>query len=329
MELIVAEQEVKIGGLESDVKVLSKSVLEVRVALETSQTEILNFGPSLARRAHVKAGDERLNRLEQLMQPRLAVAALFANAAAPKPGTDPSESEVPEVATSNAVRTAVVEDRDPVSINGSRDAVTEASVAAEIALAALAEPDRPPTRAIILLATPKSQLRRQQIPRTTAQERIHQTSVTSHRYSMSFHTAVGDHSHVETIESRTEGIMTVAPQDAETIAVSRSPLDAYKAGQLGSPESTRKPGFFKSFTKAAGKRTVLVSPSRPRKKTRKALGAEEERRVRFARHLDDQDEIQFDTDTIHVMPRTKVEPKIVAKAVTHAKTPAPKEKGSS
>ncbi|OQO00607.1 hypothetical protein B0A48_13097 [Cryoendolithus antarcticus] len=325
LELITDEQQASIARLEDDVKQLSKTVLKLQAALDTSQVE------NLALREQVKAGEERSDRLEQLIQPCLAIAALFANVVASKPA-HPSEGAIPKLAPPNTTQAAAAEAMGSVGLEDADNALVQAarSALAEIAtpMAARAEPKTAVSSRLRPTCNNEEPAAPPTTPRTVRGERVHQTSVTSQRYSMSFHTAVGDESYMQTIETRTENAVTTGPVDLDQAAAIRNPLDAYKAGVLGSPQSTGKPGFFKSFTKAAGKRTALAPPARERKKTRKLLEAEEEekRRVHFTPHGDDTDEIQFDTDTNHAKPRAKADPKFNAKAVARAMTPAAKRK---
>ncbi|OQN96597.1 hypothetical protein B0A48_17027 [Cryoendolithus antarcticus] len=290
-------------------KNLSKTVQELRAALEASHAE------NLAVREQVKAGDERFDRLVQILQPCLAVTALFANVVASEPVAAPSEANIPNVAPPNTTRVAAAEAVGSASREDANNGLVQAAQPETAVRSRLQptsnneEPVAPPTA-----------------PRTVRGERVHQTSITSQRQSMSFHTTAGDESYMETIETRTENAVKTGPETLDATTAIRNPLDAYKSGTLGSPESTSKLGFFKSFAKSAGKRTALAPPIRERKKSRKALEAEEERRVHFDLHGDGSDEIKFDQDTTHWKPRAKGEPRINARAVVRARTPAAKKK---
>ncbi|KAK6428474.1 hypothetical protein LTR95_015380 [Oleoguttula sp. CCFEE 5521] len=327
LELFADEQQASIAGLEGDMKVLSKNVLELRAALGASQAE------TLALREQAKAGDERLVRLEQLMQPCLAVTALFANVVASEPTAAPSQADIPSVAPPNTTRGVAAEAVGPASREDADNALAEAARAALAEIATPTAARAEPTTAVSSRLRPTSNNEEPAAPPTTPRtgwgERARQTSVTSQRYSMSFHTAVGDESYMDTIEYRTENTVTTGSEDLNAAAVIRNPLDAYKAGVLGSPQSTSKPGFFKSFARSAGKRTALAPPIRERKKSKKALEAEQDRHLHFTSRGDDSDEIQSDTDTNHTKPRAKVEPKINAKAVARARTQAAKKKKGS
>nr|OQO32649.1 hypothetical protein B0A51_00027 [Rachicladosporium sp. CCFEE 5018] len=324
LELITDEQRASIAGLGGDMKNLSKTVQELRAALEASHAE------NLALREQVKAGDERFDRLEQILQPCLTVTALFANVVASEPAAAPLEADIPNFAPPNTTRVAAAEAVGSASREDADNGLVQAArtALAEIAtpIAARAEPETAVSSRLQPTSNNEEPVAPPTTPRTVRGERVHQTSITSQRYIMSFHTAVGDESYMETIETRTENAVTTGPETLDATAAIRNPLDAYKSGTLGSPESTSKLGFFKSFAKSAGKRTALAPPIRERKESRKALEAEEERRVHFDLHGDDSDEIQFDQDTTRGKPRAKGEPKINARAVARARTPAAKKK---